>query len=100
MNGADLTVIDCLNKTGTPSVLVSCKEDTPPKLRRVASDFNEQYKTRFSNFETCPTSVNVPESQKRCISLILRIIIKRRRGKHIKIHTTDFAQHPFALWLF
>lgn len=70
----------CLNKTSTPCVLVSCKEDTPPKLRRVASDFVDQNKTRFSSFETCPTSANVPESQKRCISLILRTIVKRNRG--------------------
>ena len=63
------------------SKLISCKEDNPPQLRQVDLDFNDQIKSRLPLVETCSTSANVPESQKRCISLILRSILKGRRGK-------------------
>jgi hypothetical protein len=78
---ANTIIPDALSKSGISSVLISCKEDNPPQLRQVDLDFNDQIKSRLPLVETCSTSANVPESQKRCISLILRSILKGRRGK-------------------
>lgn len=61
--------------------MISCKEDNPPQLRQVDLDFNEQIKSRFTKLEICSTSANVPESQKRCISIILRSILNYKKGR-------------------
>lgn len=85
---ADSIVSDALSKSGSSNVLISCKEDNPPQLRQVDLDFNEQIRSRFSRVETCSTSANVPESQKRCISIILRSILSGRKGRHYWISST------------
>jgi len=70
-------------------VLISCKEDNPPQLRQVDLDFNEQIRSRFNKIETCSASANVPESQKRCISIVLRSILKSRKGEQSWISSTQ-----------
>ncbi|KAF7511909.1 hypothetical protein GJ744_003142 [Endocarpon pusillum] len=83
-------VLYALDRSGGGSVvLVSCKEDHPPQLRRVNPDFNERIKSCFSKLETCSTSTNVPESQKRCISIILRSILRCKRGAGITSSLTN-----------
>jgi hypothetical protein len=86
---ADSTALDALSTSRSSILLISCKEDNPPQLRQVDLDFNEQIRSRFNKVETCSTSANVPESQKRCISIILRSILRCRKGKH---HSTTFGQ--------
>lgn len=79
---ANSAISDALDRSCGSIVLVSCKGDHPPQLRRVDPDFDGQIRSRFSKVEICSTSANVPESQKRCISIILRSILRCRRGKH------------------
>ncbi len=89
---ANSAIVDALDRSGGSIVLVSCKGDSSPQLRRVDPDFNEQITSRFSKVETCSTSANVPESQKRCISIILRSILRGRRGKHYLASLNDSIQ--------
>jgi len=79
---ADSIVLDALSASRTSILLISCKEDNPPQLRQVDLDFHEHIRSRFNKVEACSTSANVPESQKRCISIILRSILRCRKSKH------------------
>lgn len=87
----DSIIPDALGKSEISSLVISCKEDNPPQLRQVDGDFNNQIKSRYPKVEICSTSANVPESQKRCISLILRSILKSRTGKAL-----CFPKQPYT----
>jgi hypothetical protein len=75
--------------------LIACKCENPPHLRQVDADFHDQIKSRFNSVEACVTSANVPESQKRCISIILRSILKHKKGK-----PNQFLQRHTPEWLY
>ena len=67
-----------------PCVLVSCKCDRSPDSRQLDPRIIEQISTSFGpgngGIDSFQTSANLPESQKRCISVILRTIISNRSG--------------------
>jgi hypothetical protein len=103
---ANQRLLAALAQSGPPVLLVSCKEDSPPKLRQVDLDFSQRMKGRFSMLETCSTSANVPESHKRCISVLLRSILTYRKGEqvysprrtlHISFYITIICQSSPAL---
>lgn len=64
-----------------PCVIVSCKCDNPPRARQIQVGMVEELGQSCGGIETYQTSANVPESQKRCISVLLRAILAKRSGK-------------------
>ncbi|KAL9113250.1 MAG: hypothetical protein Q9227_002585 [Pyrenula ochraceoflavens] len=70
-------VLQALFASTVPSLLVSCKCDNPPQLRQVAPGIVRQASFALGGIDAQQTSANVPESQKRCISIILRQILAR-----------------------
>ena len=69
------------SKTDSPCVLVSCKCDNPPRARQIEAGTVEELGQNFGGIDTYQTSANVPESQKRCISILLRAILAKSSGE-------------------
>ncbi|KAI9733572.1 MAG: hypothetical protein M1834_003174 [Cirrosporium novae-zelandiae] len=83
--------LDILYRSSLPFILVSCKCDNPPKARQVDTRMVEEICATFPGVDNCQTSGNVPESQKRCISIILRLIMSRGPGR--TEHTRSASAH-------
>lgn len=73
-------ILNALSKASLPFLLVACKCDQHPVHREVDPAVIEQKaKTSFGEINTFQTSESAPETQKRCLSVILRTIISARR---------------------
>lgn len=67
---------DAISKASLPSVLVSCKCDTPPAQREIdPSVVEKKAKSFVSNLKVMQTSGNSPESTKKGLSMILKAIM-------------------------
>jgi hypothetical protein len=60
--------------------MVSCKCDIPAGSRQIDPNVIEQVGNMFGGVQAYQTSANVPETQKRCLGAMIRLIIQRRRG--------------------
>ena len=76
---------DALHKAHLPSVLVACKCDSHPTNREVdPSMVDQEAKSVHADINTFQTQDSSSESQKRCLSVILRLITSARRGRWLK----------------
>lgn len=73
--------LEALSKDGVPTVLVSAKSDSPRKSWEVNHDSLEELCNTVTGIESFPVSVSAPDTHKRCISIILRNIMAKRRGE-------------------
>jgi hypothetical protein len=73
--------IDASRASGLPCVLVSCKCDTPPPVRQLEPGTLSQLGGTFGSVDTRQTSASKPQTQKQCISIVLRAILTRSRGE-------------------
>ena len=71
---------EALSKNGIPTVLVSAKSDSPREAWEVDPDMVEELCRSVTGIESFPVSSSAPETHKRCISIILRDIMMKRRG--------------------
>ena len=70
---------DVLFKVEMPCVLVSCKCDISPTSQHIDARSIEQLCN--NNIKSFQTSVDSPETHKRCISVILRNFVSQRLGE-------------------
>lgn len=75
--------LEALSKDGIPAVLVSAKSDSPRGTWEVNHDMVEELCSTVIGIESFPVSLSAPETHKRCISIILRNIMVKRRGEHL-----------------
>ena len=77
--------LDALHKAHLPSVLVACKCDNHPVNREVdPSKVNQKAKSVHADINTFQAQDSSSESQRRCLSVILRLIILAGRGRWLK----------------
>lgn len=62
-------------------VLVSAKSDSPPESWEVDHDVVEELCSTVMGTESLTVSSSAPDTHKRCISIILRKIMVKRRGE-------------------
>ena len=74
--------LEALSKDDTPTVLVSAKSDSPRGSWEVDHDMVEEL-CSTAGIECFPVSLSAPETHKRCISIILRKIMVKRRGEFL-----------------
>ena len=81
-----------------PTVLVSSKCDNPPSSWEVDACRMEGFCDGLEGVESFQTSATAPETHKRCVSIILRIITSERSGKHRCYHPipNDFPISPIS----
>ena len=76
---------DALHTAHLPSVLVACKCDSHPVNRKVdPSMVDQNAKSMHADINTFQTHDSSSESQRRCLSVILRLITSARRGRWLK----------------
>jgi|ERR1700733_14406613 hypothetical protein len=75
--------IDASLGSGLPCVLVSCKCDNPPPVRQLEPGTLGQLGGSFGNVDTRQTSASKPQTQKQCISIVLKAILTRSKGEWI-----------------
>ncbi|KAK5175027.1 uncharacterized protein LTR77_000163 [Saxophila tyrrhenica] len=69
-------MLRAINKTGIPSVLVSCKCDASPEEAEVdPADVENRARRSLKVVDTLQTSASTPETHKRGLSMILRAIL-------------------------
>lgn len=73
--------LEALSKDGIPTVLVSAKSDSPRGSWEVDRDMVEELCGTVTGIESYPVSLSAPETHKRCISIILRYIMVKKRGE-------------------
>lgn len=74
--------LNALHQAHLPSVLVACKCDNHPVNREVdPSMVDQEAKSAHADINTFQTQDSSSESQKRCLSVILRLIISARRAQ-------------------
>ena len=73
--------LEALSKDGITTVLVSAKSESPRGSWKVGYDVVEGLCSTVTGIESCPVSLSAPETHKRCISIILRNIMAKRRGE-------------------
>lgn len=80
-SGADMFA-EAVHKASIPFLLVSCKCDIHPALRKIEPARVEQRAKDFigADVGTLQTAISAPDSHKRCISVIIRDILSERRG--------------------
>ncbi|KAI9678875.1 MAG: hypothetical protein M1829_001859 [Trizodia sp. TS-e1964] len=61
-----------------PTVLVACKCDFPPNLRRLPQERIELMLSTFAEIPSFQTSSNVPESQRSCLTAVLAMVASAR----------------------
>lgn len=74
-------LLEALSKHEIPTVLVSAKSDSPPASWEVDHDMLEELCSTITNVEPFSVSLSKPETHKRCISIILRKIMVKKRGE-------------------
>lgn len=62
-------------------ILVSAKSDCPRGSWEVDHNMEEELCSTLTGIESFPVSLSAPETHKRCISIILRSIMLKRRGE-------------------
>ncbi|KAF6221340.1 hypothetical protein HO133_002195 [Letharia lupina] len=72
-------LLKALSKDGIPTVLVSAKSDSPRGSWEVDHDMVQELCSPGTGIESFPVSLSAPETHKRCISIILRNIMLKRR---------------------
>ena len=85
-------------KTNIPRLLTACKCEVPARARQVESGFVEQIGDSLGGIDTYQTSANVPQSQKRCISIILRSILTKSESKSKHCDRASVHRSSFTLW--
>lgn len=70
---------------------MSCKCDNPPPARQLEPGTLGQLGGPFGSVDTRQTSASKPQSQKQCISIILRAILAQSKGE---FSVPLFAQIP------
>src|SRR3954453_6280621 len=73
--------IDASRGSGLPCVLVSCKCDNPPPIRQLEPGTLGQLGGSLGRVDTRQPSSSKPQTQKQCISIILRAILTRSKGE-------------------
>ena len=73
--------LEALFKHQIPTVLVATKSDSPQGSWEVDHEMAEELTSTVTGIESFPVSLSAPETHKRCISIILRNIMVKRRGK-------------------
>ena len=76
---------EALYDQAVPTVVVSSKCDYPSKSWEVDQSVVEDFCSSLHGLEIFQTSAIKPETQKRCISVILRNIMLERRGRSLAI---------------
>ena len=76
---------DSLRKDGIPTIVVASHCDHAPKAWRVEYEKIEKLCLRFKDIECFQTSINVSETHKRCVSIILRNVMLERHGKQPEV---------------
>ncbi|KAF1808577.1 ras GEF [Eremomyces bilateralis CBS 781.70] len=76
-------VLKAMHKASIPFLLVSCKCDNHPALREIDPDVVEKRAKDFigGDVGAVQTAFSSPDSQKRCLSVIIRDILSERREK-------------------
>ena len=69
--------LEALSKDDIPTVLVAAKSDNPRGSWEVDHDMGEE----LTGIESFPVASSTPETHKRCISILLRNVIMKRRGE-------------------
>jgi hypothetical protein len=71
-------VLSSFAKSGIPSLLVSCKSDTPPNARRVEPGSVVNIGV-YGGVETLQSSLSAsPETQRKCIMSVVNMVMARR----------------------
>ncbi|KZF19987.1 ras GEF [Xylona heveae TC161] len=78
-------LLNALTKASVPCILVACKCDSPLDSVEVNPTVLEKAASSLGNVESQQTSAGAPESQRRCVGLIL---------KKILAHTNDHYNPP------
>lgn len=73
--------LEALSKDDIPTLLVSAKYDSPRGSWEVDRAMVEELCGTVTGIESYPVSLSAPETHKRCISIILRNIMVKRRGE-------------------
>jgi hypothetical protein len=66
---------EALSNSGVPCVLVSCKCDVPAYSWQIEMSTIERLSRNNGGLDMYQTSINTADSQKKCISIILRTIL-------------------------
>lgn len=95
-SGASANVCtDMVHKTALPCVLVGCKCDNHPAHRQVDPAVVEQRaKTLVGDLLAFQSSDGMPESQRICLSVMLRAILASRQGE---CAPSSALQRPWSL---
>lgn len=81
---------DSLSQETIPTIVVASNCDRPPKAWQAEYAKVEKLCTSFENIDCYQTSLNAPETHKRCVSVILRnVILDRRRRQHTHSSTAQ-----------
>lgn len=72
---------DALHKSKLPCVVVSCKCDNTPLTRQRESGTVGPFGGLFSSVPTYQTSSSKPQSQKKCVSILLSAILAQPKGE-------------------
>lgn len=87
-------LLEALSKNDIPTLLVSAKSDAPRGSWDVDPDMVDELCSTVTGIESFPVSLSAPETHKRCISIILRNIMVKRREEY---HTSKRPTRPRAL---
>ena len=82
----DPLLLEALSNDETPTLLVSAKSDSPRGSWEVDNDMLGELCSTVSGIESFPVSLSSPETYKRCISIILRKVVLKRRGELLPSH--------------
>ncbi len=74
-------LLDALSKDRIPTIVVASNCDHSPKTWQVDHGKVERLCSRFQGVECFQTSISIPETHKRCVSIILRNVMLERNGK-------------------
>ena len=85
--------LEALSKDDIPAVLVSAKSDNQRGTWEVNHDMVEELCSTIMGIESFPVSLSAPETHKRCISIILRNIMVKRRGELLPSLAYTFDIH-------
>ena len=72
---------DALVNDDVPTIVVASNCDHSPRSWRVEYENIERICKKFPGIECFKTDIGVPETHKRCVSIILRNIMQERHGK-------------------
>jgi hypothetical protein len=78
---------------------VSCKCDNPPPARQLEPGTLGQLGDPFGSVDTRQTSASKPQSQKQCISIILRSILAQSKGEFLVPLFAKIPGFNFTEWL-